>query len=323
MTGYERRGCVLRRCEARGTSADDTDSIDLSYSVLLTYGAHPVHDSVVMGYQGVEDGIVPKKEGRLYAELMTKCGSPFINTSSQLRSIIPPSFTTIMAYDFNGKVCLITGAGSGIGRAAAIKMANLGAEVILTDVNENGLTETAHACNTDSMDILDVRSSKACEAVIDAAVSRHEGLDFVFNCAGVNPTAYPLTETTDEYWQLLMDTNLKGTYNITKHAIPHLKPGASIVNVSSVMGVSASANYAIYCATKWGVVGFTKAMALELGPRQIRVNAVAPGYINTPTNAAVVEGPESIKESEAKIAMGRMGEPEDIADVVAFLFRLV
>ena len=118
-----------------------------------------------------------------------------------------------------------------------------------------------------------------------------------------------------------MNTNLKGTYNVTRAVIPHLQPGAAIVNTSSVMGITVAANYAIYCATKFAIVGFTKAMAMELGPKQIRVNAVAPGYINTPTNAGVLAGPVAVAEQEKRIAMGRMGTAGEVADVIAFLFR--
>ena len=227
-----------------------------------------------------------------------------------------------MAYDFKGKVCLITGAASGIGRATAIKMATLGASLALCDIDEAKLRETANLCDANVYaEVVDVSSSEWCGIFVRNTIDQWSRLDFVFNCAGVNPTAYALTDTDDAYWDKLMNTNTKGTYSITRAAIPYLQPGAAIVNVSSIMGVSVAKNYAIYCATKWAIVGFTKALALELGEKQIRVNAVAPGYINTPTNAGVVAGAEAIKEQEQKIAMGRMGTPEEVADLVAFLFR--
>ena len=229
-----------------------------------------------------------------------------------------------MLYRFDGKVCLITGAASGIGRATAEKMAVLGASLSLSDINSDGLAETNEKCGGKHMiENVDVGSSHACNDVVATTVSRFGRLDFVFNCAGVNPTAYDLTETTDEYYDKLMNTNLRGTYNVTRAAMPHLQAGAAIVNTSSIMGVTVAPNFAIYCATKFGIVGFTKAMAMELGPRQVRVNAVAPGYIDTPTNAGVVAGPEAVAEQEKKIAMGRMGTASEVADVVAFLFRYV
>lgn len=229
-----------------------------------------------------------------------------------------------MAYRFDGKLCLVTGAASGIGRATAQKMAALGARLALSDINSDGLAETNTLCGGGHItERLDVGSSRACDDFVARALAGMGRLDFVFNCAGVNPTAYALTETTDEYYDKLMNTNLRGTYNVTRAAIPHLESGAAIVNVSSVMGVTVAANYAIYCATKFAIVGFTKAMAMELGPKQVRVNAVAPGYINTPTNAGVVAGPKAVAEQEKKIAMGRMGTANEVADVVAFLFRYV
>jgi len=241
-----------------------------------------------------------------------------------------------MSKRFSNKVCLITGAASGIGRATAIRICSDGAELALSDINGPGLEETNRQCGGGHyLEVFSVADSKACKTFVDNAVAKLGRLDFVFNCAGVNPTAYPLTRTSDEYWDLLVNTNLRGTYAISRAAIPHLERAASfspssivhehaspsIVNVTSIMGVSVSANYAIYCATKHGIVGFTRALALELGPKQIRVNAVAPGYIDTPTNAGVVAGGDAVREQEAKVAMGRMGQADEIADVVAFLFR--
>ncbi|KAK4561223.1 hypothetical protein LTR86_005178 [Recurvomyces mirabilis] len=236
-----------------------------------------------------------------------------------------------MPYDFGGKVCLITGAASGIGRATAQKMADLGCDLSLCDINSVGLQETMKQCGRKcGLMVVDVGNSVQCNDVVQDSIDRFGRLDFVFNCAGVNPTAYSLTDTTDEYYDKLMNTNVRGTYNITRAAIPHLQAGAAIVNTSSIMGVTASANYAIYCATKWAIVGFTKSMAMELGSNHVRVNAVAiklmgivskPGYIDTPTNASVLAGSQAIAEAEKMIAFGRMGTAEEVADVVAFLFR--
>lgn len=201
-------------------------------------------------------------------------------------------------------------------------MASLGARLALFDINEAGLKDTAEGCGEGHLtDVLDVGDSESCRKLVEKTAQHFSRLDHIFNCAGVNPTAYALTDTTDAYYDKLMNTNLKGTYNVTRSAIPHLAAGASIVNVSSIMGVSVAPNYAIYCATKWAIVGFTKAMAMELGPKQIRVNAVAPGYIDTPTNAGVLAGKAAIDEQVQKVAMGRMGTAAEVADVVAYLFR--
>lgn len=128
------------------------------------------------------------------------------------------------------------------------------------------------------------------------------------------------TETiTDAYWDQLITTNLKGLFNITRASIPHLLAGATFVNVSSVAGLRPTPGFAVYCASKYGVIGFSKCMALELGPRGVRTNIVAPGYIDTPTNAGVVAGTEAVREMSRGISVGRFGTPEEVADVVVFL----
>lgn len=132
----------------------------------------------------------------------------------------------------------------------------------------------------------------------------------------------PLTSTTDEYFTSLLSTNLAGPYNLTRALLPHLTPhtGCSIVNVSSTAGLRASAGFAIYNMTKFGIIGFTKSMALELGPQGIRCNAVAPGPVETPTNASVLLGEEEVRRAGERVAMGRLGLPEEVADVVVWLF---
>ena len=121
------------------------------------------------------------------------------------------------------------------------------------------------------------------------------------------------------YWDKLVNTNLKGVFNITRASIPHLTRGSTFVNVSSISGIRGSAQQAVYCTTKFGLIGFSKCMALELGPRGIRVNVVAPGYIDTPTNAGIVKGGEAVERMRNGNALGRLGTPEEVADVVAFL----
>jgi len=222
---------------------------------------------------------------------------------------------------FKGKVVIITGAGSGIGRATAKKLHSLGASLALCDISGKGLQETCELCDNESFTmIVDVSNSDQINDFVSQTVSKFQRIDHVFNNAGVNPTAIPLEDTTDEYWDKLMNTNVKGTFNMTRSTIPHLRSGASFVNVSSIMGVRGSARVAVYCATKWAIIGFSKSMALELGPRGIRTNVVAPGNIDTPTNTSVVDGPEAVKRSAEACSLGRLGTADEVADTVAFLF---
>lgn len=228
-----------------------------------------------------------------------------------------------MAQPLDGKVVLITGAASGIGRATAIKLAKLGASLALTDVNEAGINETAELSDPAPVITaeLDVSNEAQCELVVSETIQYFGRLDHVFNCAGINPTAYPILDLPPGYFDKLIDVNLKGTFNVTRAAIPHLKEhaGCTFVNVSSILGQRPSKHMAAYCATKYAIIGFSKSMALELGPKGIRVNVIAPGYIHTPSNASVVAGPEAIKEGEAAVSLGKMGTPDEVANVVAFL----
>lgn len=116
-----------------------------------------------------------------------------------------------------------------------------------------------------------------------------------------------------------MNTNLKGIFNITRAVIPHLESGSSFVNVSSTAGLRPSAQTAVYCATKAAIIGFSKSVALELGPKGMRVNVICPGPVETPTNMTVVEGGEEMEKMRRRIALGRVGNVEDVADVVVFL----
>jgi NAD(P)-dependent dehydrogenase (short-subunit alcohol dehydrogenase family) len=168
---------------------------------------------------------------------------------------------------------------------------------------------------------VDVGNSDDVDEFVSRAVSDYGSIDFVFNCAGVNPTPIPLEETSDEYFDRLVNANLKGVFNVTRACVPYLARSAypSIVNVSSILGTHGSAQQSVYCATKWGLIGLTKSLALELGPRGIRVNCVAPGEVDTPTNAEIMQGGDAQERMKEKNALGRLGLPQDVVDVVVFL----
>lgn len=232
-----------------------------------------------------------------------------------------------MSNSLAGKVVLITGAASGIGKATALKLAKLGANLVLTDIvdidYDVGYPETTQQSDVSPVITaeLDVSNETQCDLVLKETIQYYNRLDHVFNCAGVNPTAYPLLELPDGYFDKLLAVNVKGIYNVTRAALPHMKEhdGCTFVNVSSIMGQRPGSQMAAYCATKFAVIGFSKSMALELGPKGIRVNIVAPGFIDTPTNNSVVAGPAEIKKSEGAVSLGRFGTSGEVADVVAFL----
>ncbi|KAE9367924.1 NAD(P)-binding protein [Stipitochalara longipes BDJ] len=227
-----------------------------------------------------------------------------------------------MAKPFDSKVILCTGAGSGIGRATAIKLSQLGATLALTDINPASLSETLLLCEEGNhmSSAFDIGLSDSCNTFVASIINKYSRLTHIFNCAGINPTSLSTVSITDEYWDKLITTNLKGLFNITRACIPHLTSGASFVNVASIAGLRPTAGFAVYCASKYGVIGFSKCMALELGPKGIRTNIVAPGYIDTPTNAAVVEGKEVAEAMAKQVSYGRMGTPDEVADLAVFLF---
>jgi NAD(P)-dependent dehydrogenase (short-subunit alcohol dehydrogenase family) len=225
--------------------------------------------------------------------------------------------------NFRGSIILITGAGSGIGRATALALSKLNATLMLSDINLDSVKETASLCTQHASEVhvfkLDVGDTAACEEHVKSVVNNHGAPTHVFNCAGINPTAYALSDVTDEYYEQIMSVNLRGTFAITRAVLPHLSRGSTVTNVSSILGTKGAHKMAVYSASKWAVVGFTKSMAMELGPKGIRVNAIAPGYIDTPTNSDVVEGKEAMEASARKVPMGRLGTAEEVANAVVWL----
>ncbi len=221
-----------------------------------------------------------------------------------------------------GKVALVTGGAQGIGRAIALALAREGAKVVLADINLEKAQETGREIESLGREALavggNVASAKDAENMVNQTLERFGRLDILVNNAGITRDQL-LLRMKEEDWDLVLAVNLKGTYNCTKAAIRHLvkQKGGKIVNIASVVGEMGNAGQANYSASKAGVIGFTKSIAREYAVRNVQVNAVAPGFIDTAMTQAV---PEKDREFLIKqIPMQRLGTPEDIAEAVLFL----
>ncbi|KAK6821364.1 hypothetical protein PG989_012023 [Apiospora arundinis] len=226
-----------------------------------------------------------------------------------------------MSGTFTDKVGLVTGASSGIGRATAVRLAALGARLALTGRRPDALEETNRLCGGGHLlGLFDVGDAARTRAFLKEVSAVFGGIDHVFNNAGQNPTECRIEDLSDEYWENMVNTNLTGLFNVTKASLPYLRPGASFVNHSSISGIRPAPLISVYCATKYACIGFSLSMALELGPRGIRTNVVAPGYVSTPTNISVLKGEEAMNAAASEVALGRMGTAEEVASTVIYLF---
>jgi len=222
-----------------------------------------------------------------------------------------------------GKVALITGASRGIGRAMALKFAQEGAIVAFTYLSsvEKGqaLEEELRAFGGEAKGYRsDASDYKAAEELINQVIADFGKLDVLINNAGITKDGL-LMRMTEEQWDSVINVNLKSVFNLTKAATkPMMKARAgSIINLTSVVGIRGNAGQANYAASKAGIIGFTKSVALELGSRNIRSNAIAPGFIETEMTGEVNE--KAVEEWKQSIPMKRGGLPEDVANCPVFL----
>jgi NAD(P)-dependent dehydrogenase (short-subunit alcohol dehydrogenase family) len=229
---------------------------------------------------------------------------------------------------FAGKVALVTGSASGIGRAAAIAFATAGARVVVsTGANVAGGEETVRAILESGGEATFIRAdvSSAAEviALIDGTVATFGGLDCAVNNAGITGSTLPTADLDDDEWDAIIGVNLKGVFLSMKHQIRQMLAqgtGGAIVNVSSVAGLVASRINPAYCASKHGVVGLTRKAAMDYAARGIRVNAVAPGVIQTPMVDRLHGGdPAKIAAMTALEPVGRFGTPEEAAAAIVWL----
>ncbi len=224
--------------------------------------------------------------------------------------------------ELSGKVALVTGAAQGIGKAIAMLLARNEADVVVSDINLEKAQETANeiqGMGRRSVAIkVNVADLKDVERMVETIVEQFGRIDILVNNAGITRDRLIL-RMTEEDWDAVLDVNLKGTFNCTKAAIRYMSKQKSgkIVSIASVSGEMGNPGQANYAASKAGVIGFTKTIAREFAGRGINVNAIAPGYIQTPMTDAV---PEKAKEElKRMIPMERLGKPEDVAQAVLFL----
>ena len=229
---------------------------------------------------------------------------------------------------FEGKVALVTGAGGGIGLAAARAFAEAGASVVVADSNAILLEEAENGLRSAGHEVLaitcDVRDRTRVKAMIEQAVETYGRIDAAFNNAGINCDGAPMLETEDEEFDNILDVNLRGVWNCMKAELLHMvaQGSGAIVNCSSIGGMRGSKGRAAYSASKFGVIGLTRAAALDYAGKGIRINAVCPGIIgNTPMATKVTKNndPDIIKAFVAAEPIGRLGEPEEIAAAVLWL----
>ncbi len=223
------------------------------------------------------------------------------------------------------KVALVTGAGSGIGRAIALACAREGARVVVSDVHLDAGLETVRLAQAQGgqafFEAADVGNVEHSRALVGSAVARYGRLDVACNNAGVAGALLPTADYPVDAWAQVINTNLSGVFYGMKYQIPALleSGGGAIVNIASILGAVAMANAPAYTAAKHGVVGLTQCAALEYGARGIRINAVGPAFIQTPMIAPVDADPQAHQALVALHPLGRLGRPEEVAELVLWL----
>ena len=238
--------------------------------------------------------------------------------------------------DLSDKVALVTGVGAkrGMGRAIAVQLAREEADMVIIDKyavpksiwpgdeDWGGLDTVAEEIKSQGRKVLakvaDVSNSKEVDEIVSATMKKFGKIDILVHCVGIRgPIPTPIVDLDEETWKTVLDINLTGAFLCTKAALPYIPDGGRIVNIASVLAHMGSSQGAHYAASKAGVISFSKSLARELAPRKITVNVVAPGA--TETDIIADDTPEKRKEREKITPLGRVAQPEEIADAVSYL----
>ncbi|KNF08775.1 3-oxoacyl-[acyl-carrier-protein] reductase FabG [Gottschalkia purinilytica] len=225
--------------------------------------------------------------------------------------------------NLQGKVALVTGGSRGLGRAIAIKLAELGADIVInySSSEDQALKVKEEIENLGRRALVikaDISNIEEASNLVSESLNEFSKIDILVNNAGITKDNLLLRMTENE-WDDVININLKGTFNVTKSLIRSMikQRDCSIINVASIVGVSGNAGQCNYSASKAGVIGFTKSLAKEVAKKNVRVNAIAPGFIETDMTGKLSD--KIIDEYLKSIPLGKLGEPEDVANAVAFL----
>ena len=227
-----------------------------------------------------------------------------------------------------GKVAMVTGAASGIGRGISMRLAEMGALVAILDIDDSKGRESAAEIGAHAGEAVfhkcDVRSSDECRRAVDTNIQRWGKIDILCNCAGI-AIRKDIVELTEDEWDLVLDVTLKGIYMLSRQVVPHMvrNGGGSIVNIGSGWSLKGGPRAASYCAAKGGTLNLTRAMAIDHGKNNIRVNCICPGDVDTPMLrsecAQLGDDVQAFMREAANRPLARVGTPDDIANAVLFL----